>query len=63
MSVVMVIFYHTPEQRQLSERSKQQLDQSGIYEKAIVTQIVAASDYWLATDDHQQYLLKKRQGL
>ena len=54
-----VIFYHTPEQRQISERSKQQLDQSGTYEKPIVTQIVAASEYWLATDDHQQYLLKK----
>ena len=55
-----VIFYHTPEQRQISERSKQQLDQSGKYEKPIVTQIVAASEYWLATDDHQQYLFKKR---
>ena len=55
-----VIFNHTPEQRQISERSKQQLDQSGTYEKPIVTQIVAASKYWLATDDHQQYLSKKR---
>ena len=55
-----VIFYHTPEQCQISERSKQQLDQSGEYEKPIVTQIVAASEYWLATDDHQQYLSKKR---
>ena len=54
-----VIFYHTPEQHQISERSKQQLDQSGTYEKPIVTQIVAASEYWLATEDHQQYLFKK----
>ena len=30
-----VIFYHTPEQRQIAERSKQQLDRSGTYEKPI----------------------------
>lgn len=55
-----VIFYHTPQQRMLAERSKQQLQQSGKYDKPIVTQIQPASTYWLATDDHQQYLEKKR---
>lgn len=56
-----VIFYHTPEQRFAAERSKQNLQQSGKYDKPIVTQILPASAYWLAEDYHQQYLEKKRQ--
>lgn len=56
-----VIFYHTLEQLEIAQRSKQQLEQSGKYDKPIVTQIQPASDYWLATQEHQQYLEKKRQ--
>lgn len=57
-----VIFYHTPEQRIRAEQSKQQLQQSGKYDNPIVTQIQAASAYWLAEDYHQQYLEKKRRS-
>lgn len=56
-----VIFYHTLEQLEIAQRSKKQLEQSGKYDKPIVTQIQPASDYWLATQEHQQYLEKKRQ--
>ncbi len=55
-----VIFYHTPEQRLAAEQSKQTLQRSGRYDKPIVTQIQPASAYWLATEDHQQYLAKRR---
>jgi peptide-methionine (S)-S-oxide reductase len=55
-----VIFYHSPEQQRQAQRSKQQLDQSGKYTKPIVTDICPESTYWLATEDHQQYLEKKR---
>jgi peptide-methionine (S)-S-oxide reductase len=55
-----VIFYHSPEQQRQAQRSKQQLDQSGKHTKPIVTDICPESTYWLATDDHQQYLEKKR---
>ncbi len=54
-----VIFYHNTEQEQVAHRSKQQLQQSGKYDKNIVTQIKPAKDYYLATEDHQQYLAKK----
>lgn len=54
-----VIFYHTPAQRRMAIASKAQLNQSGIYLNPIVTDIQPAGDYWLATDDHQQYLSKK----
>ena len=54
-----VIFYHTREQEQTARKSKQQLQQSGKYDKEIVTQIKPAKEYYLATEDHQQYLAKK----
>ena len=55
-----VIFYHNAEQEQIARRSKLQLQQSGIYERAIVTEIMPAKEYYLATEDHQQYLRKKQ---
>ena len=54
-----VIFYHTSEQRAIAQRSKAELEQSGRYEKAIVTPIEPASAYWLASEDHQQYVEKR----
>ncbi|MEL6606007.1 MAG: peptide-methionine (S)-S-oxide reductase MsrA [Cyanobacteria bacterium J06614_10] len=54
-----VIFYHTTEQAIAAKASKATLDASDTYPNPIVTEIKPASDYWLATDDHQQYLAKK----
>ena len=54
-----VIFYHTSEQRAIAQRSKAELEQSGRYEKEIVTPIEPASAYWLASEDHQQYFEKR----
>ncbi|MEM9265138.1 MAG: peptide-methionine (S)-S-oxide reductase MsrA [Cyanobacteria bacterium P01_F01_bin.13] len=51
------IFYHTDDQQRLAHQSKQSV--SGRYSKPIVTEIVAASVYWLASEEHQQYLEKK----
>ncbi|MCU0537053.1 MAG: peptide-methionine (S)-S-oxide reductase MsrA [Hydrococcus sp. Prado102] len=55
-----VIFYHNDEQEKLARQSKQQLQQSGRYDKPIVTQIESAIAYHLADESHQQYLEKKR---
>lgn len=54
-----VIFYHTRAQEQVARQSKEQLERSHKYDKAIVTQIQPASAYWLAEDYHQQYLVKQ----
>lgn len=54
-----VIFCHTPEQIKIANQSKAKLDQSGKYDKPIVTQIQPASTYWLADDSHQQYSEKQ----
>ena len=58
-----VIFYHTPEQEQIARKSKLQLQQSGKYDKEIVTEIKPAKDYYLATEDHQQYFAKKNYSI
>ena len=55
-----VIFYHNQKQKAIALKSKQNLQLSGKYEKDIVTEIKPSGDYYLATEDHQQYLEKKR---
>jgi peptide-methionine (S)-S-oxide reductase len=54
-----VIFYHDEEQKELAERSKQLMEQSGRFKQPIVTEIVPASRFWIAEDYHQQYLEKR----
>jgi len=52
------IFYHTEEQRQLAESSKQALEQSGRFNQPIVTEIVKASTFYPAEEYHQDYYRK-----
>lgn len=54
-----VIFYHTPEQKALAEKSKEALEKSGKFKRPIVTQIVPASTFWRAEEYHQRYLEKR----
>lgn len=49
------IFYHTDEQRQQAEASKQALQASGRFDKPIVTAIVPAAPFYPAEEYHQQY--------
>ena len=53
------IFYHTPEQKQLAERSKRALDENHRFSKPIATNIVPATEFWRAEEYHQQYLEKR----
>lgn len=53
------IFYHSPEQQAAALAAKEKLQTSGRYKRPIVTEIVAASPYYLAEDYHQQYLEKR----
>jgi peptide methionine sulfoxide reductase msrA/msrB len=50
-----VIFCYTPEQRAEAEASKKALDASHKFDAPIVTEIVAATDFWKAEDYHQHY--------
>ena len=53
-----VIFYHSDEQKRIAEESKAELAKAGKVSRKIVTEIVAASDFWVAEDYHQQYFEK-----
>lgn len=49
------IFYHSDEQRKLSEGYKQKLNEAGAFDKPIVTEITAATEFYPAEDYHQNY--------
>jgi len=50
-----VIFYHTPDQKQIAAQSKEELERSGRFERPVVTDIVPAMEFWRAEEYHQQY--------
>ena len=55
-----VIFYHNSTQEKIARHSKIKMQNSGQYKKDIVTEIKAASDYYLAEEYHQQYFEKQK---
>lgn len=52
------VFYHSDEQRRLALRSKQALESAGRFKGPVVTEVVAASEFYPAEDYHQQYYKK-----
>lgn len=50
-----IIFYHNDEQKQLATEYKQKLDQSGAFDRPVVTEISALTNYYPAEDYHQNY--------
>lgn len=52
------IFFHNEEQRRLAETSKDQLNNSGKYEKEIVTEIIQAGPFYKAEEYHQDFYKK-----
>ena len=53
-----VIFYHDENQREEAEKSKEELTQSGLYNKPIATEIRKAEIFYPAEDYHQYYYKK-----
>jgi peptide-methionine (S)-S-oxide reductase len=49
------IFYHNAEQKQKAEYYKKELNDSGAYDKPIVTEITPFSVFYPAEDYHQEY--------
>ena len=49
------IFYHNEEQKRLAEASKDNLAQSGRFNKPLVTEIVPSKEFYIAENYHQNY--------
>jgi len=52
------IFYHNAEQKTQAEASKKKLEQSGKFDKPVVTEIEAFTAFYPAEDYHQDYYKK-----
>ena len=52
------IFYHTAEQKQIAEASKETLQNSGRFNQPIVTPILPAKPFYPAEEYHQDYYKK-----
>jgi len=49
------IFFHTPAQEVAARETIAKLDADRLWPKPIVTQVVPASTFWQAEDEHQEY--------
>ncbi|MEI7819041.1 MAG: peptide-methionine (S)-S-oxide reductase MsrA [bacterium] len=54
------IFYHSDKQKDVAENLIQEINESGKYDKPVVTQVVPTTKFWPAEDYHQQYFAKQR---
>lgn len=49
------IFYHSPEQKQIAETSKEKYEQSKIFDKPIVTEITQFTNFYPAEEYHKNF--------
>ena len=52
------VFYHDEDQKLVAEVSKEKREASGCHSNPIVTEVIEASDFWIAEDYHQRYFEK-----
>lgn len=57
-SYTTAIFYHNENQRIIAEKSKEQLEKSGKFNKPIAVKILPAKPFYPAEDYHQDYYKK-----
>jgi methionine-S-sulfoxide reductase len=56
------IFYHSDEQRSVADRVIAQVNATGFWKRAVITEVVAASTFYPAEHFHQDYLQKHPNG-
>ena len=53
------IFYLNDSQKEIAEKVKKEVEESGVYNSSVVTAIENASEFFDAEDYHQQYIQKR----
>jgi peptide-methionine (S)-S-oxide reductase len=56
------VFYTSDEQKRIAEQTIADVDASGLWPGKVVTEVVAASDFWEAEPEHQDYLQRYPDG-
>ncbi len=56
-----IVLYHNEEQKNIAEKMKQKLDESGIFDDPIVTEIKAFDAFYPAEDYHQDFYKLNRE--
>jgi peptide-methionine (S)-S-oxide reductase len=56
-----IILFHDPEQKKLAHDYLKRLDESGAFEKPIVTEIAEFKKFYKAKDDHQNYYNRNKE--
>jgi peptide-methionine (S)-S-oxide reductase len=57
-----VIFYGNPEQARIARETLSDVDRSGAWPGAVVTQVEPFDSFWEAEPEHQDYLLRNPHG-
>jgi len=50
-----VVFYHSPQQKEIAEKYKAELNKENVFNKPVVTEITALEKFWPAEKYHQDY--------
>ena len=50
-----VVFYHTPQQKEIAEKYKTELNKENVFNKPVVTEITAIEKFYKAENYHQDY--------
>jgi len=56
------IFFHDDKQKVIAEKSKKDLEQSGLYKDRIVTEITPFKNFYIAEDYHKNYYDKHQEA-
>lgn len=56
-----VIFYHSPEQKQIAEETIKEVTAARLWERPIVTEVSPLPEFYVAEDYHQQYYERNSQ--